>query len=118
MSSNQKPFMNEPKATTPAGSGELLSAVLEWIHDVISQGATVNDTTRTLGLDSLDHVEIAMHVEETLQRDIPDEWLEPLTADSTIKEWADEVAKHLKAFNDQSPSRRTKIYEQPENRSE
>jgi acyl carrier protein len=97
---NQKPEATNPDAQSGLSSASLLAAVLEWMHDDYHSNATESDTTKTLGLDSLDHVEIAMHVEETLQQDIPEEWLERLTADSTLKEWADEVAKHLKAAND------------------
>jgi acyl carrier protein len=85
-----------PKPKTPAelSCTELLAAVLEWIHANHSESAAENDTTETLGLDSLDHVEIAIHVKEKTFRDIPDEWLERLNEKSTLKEWASEVAKH------------------------
>jgi acyl carrier protein len=56
-----------------SSSNDLLAAVLEWLHDDYHANATESDTTRTLGLDSLDHVEIAMHVEDVINRDIPDE---------------------------------------------
>jgi len=83
-----------PKMPTELSCTELLTAVLEWIHENHSESATENDTTETLGLDSLDHVEIAMHVEEQICRDIPEEWIERLNEKSTLKEWAAEVAKH------------------------
>ena len=84
----------KPKTPAELSCTELLAAILEWIQANHSESATENDTTETLGLDSLDHVEIAMHVEEKISRDIPEEWLERLTAKSTLKEWAEEVAKH------------------------
>lgn len=84
----------KPDAPAELSCPDLLAAVLEWIHANYSESATENDTTETLGLDSLDHVDIAMHVEEKICRDIPEEWVERLNEKSTLKEWAAEVAKH------------------------
>lgn len=75
-------------------SSELLAAILEWIQANHSESATEDDTTESLGLDSLDHMEIAIHLEEKICQDIPEVWLARLTEKSTLKEWADEVAKH------------------------
>lgn len=84
----------KPQPTSDLSCTDLLAAVLEWIHANHSESATENDTPETLSLDSLDHVEIAMHVEEKICRDIPDEWIERLNEKNTLKEWAVEVAKH------------------------
>lgn len=76
-------------------SKELTAAILDWLHNSHFEDATESDTSCTLCLDSLDHTEIVMHIEETIGRDIPDSWLEILNEKSTIKQWAEEVAKKL-----------------------
>lgn len=72
---------------------QILKSAIDWLKDNQCVDATPDTTARELDLDSLDVVEMVLHVEETFQLEIK-ESLE-MKPDDTLRDWAERAAKEL-----------------------
>ena len=75
-------------------SAKILAAGLQWLRDAGMTHATAHSTMQTLGLDSLDMMELLMGVEDGCDIDITDAALE-LNDNATMQQWAEAASKNL-----------------------
>lgn len=74
---------------------EIEKHMMEWVRSCQGSLATAGETPVNAGMDSLDAVELVVHLEEKIDHDIPDEWIVDGLEKKTFRELSELLAKKL-----------------------